>query len=118
MIIVDGEAKFRSLIPILKDPDLVSCFYDLKNQISLEEFLSNKNIRLSIEEIESLWDIIEACKSPYIKNGWEKIRGIRNSDAKQYSKKDELSDSNLDVSGGVASFYEKMVKAADFLNGN
>lgn len=100
---LDGHSSFKNLIPILKDKNILPLLFSLENQASLEKFLKEKKINLSLEEIEKLWDVIEVCKPYYSKNNLQN----RNLESQEHTRK-VLPDEELNVSGGFAVFYNKV----------
>lgn len=104
---------FKNLVPIMKNELVLPLLYNLNNQVELEKFLNERNFSLSIEEVERLWDIIEACKL----SDFNQQKGMVLSDNdelnKHNSKNSEyIEDEGLNVSGGVKDFVDKMLKKA------
>lgn len=112
---MDGRSGFKNLIPILKNEDLLPLLYKLNNQFSLEKFLKDQKIYLSIEEIEKLWDIIEVCKSSSGKDERADKISCAEERLSDESYKVRVSESDLNISGGKDKFYSNISKMADIL---
>lgn len=94
---------FKNLVPILKNNKLLPLLYKLKTQAALDKFLKEHGIVLSLEEIEKLWDLIDVCK-PY----YTHTKPHQSAYSKKENSKSSMPDEEVDASGGVAVFSDKV----------
>ena len=104
--------RFKRLVPLLKDTDIMYSLYGFSNPQTLETFLKNKRIDLSIEEIETLWDIIEVCRTPRVQNNLVDLEN------KQTDSKIKLKDEELNASGGFDEFCNRITNIINILEEN